>query len=173
MKLSCGAGEEQTRVDYVAVGRTPDHELPLGGGHRGHCYVAGAAEERTPCAGPELELELDSKSDWAAEIPALRARLRELDHVDACAHVVIRAEANGVSVDVASKGRSASRLLTDPRELVRTVEALVVLPPPLPTLHHVAPVDFRPARPNPFRVLKRRVGWSSAGAHRSASAAGR
>ncbi|HTQ04756.1 MAG TPA: hypothetical protein VMI54_12910 [Polyangiaceae bacterium] len=115
----------------------------------GVAFGAAAAESAEPCSGPSIHLELDSEPEWAAEIPALRARLRELEHVDGCARVVIRSAENGVSVDVTSGGRSASRLLTDPAELVRTVEALVVLPPEIAARARVDASEVPPNEPAP------------------------
>ena len=98
---------------------------------------------------PHVHLELAGKSEWEAEVPALRARLTALGHVDACARVTIRAEATGVSVNVKSDSHPATRHLTEPSELVRTVEALVVLPAPIDAVDDAPLVDALPAAPRP------------------------
>ena len=73
-------------------------------------------------------MELPSPSAWADRIEPLRAELRGA-RVDRCAQVEIRVDGDEVVVSVTSRGRSTSRRLKEPSELVRTVEALVVLPP--------------------------------------------
>jgi hypothetical protein len=78
--------------------------------------------------GLKLHLELPADSPWAERLAPLQAELRGA-RVDGCAQVEIRAEGSGVIVRVTSRGRSTSRRLQEPSELVRTVEALVVLPP--------------------------------------------
>jgi hypothetical protein len=101
------------------------------------------------CQSPRIHLELAGKPEWEAEIPALRTRLAVLEHVDACAHVTIRGETDGVSVEVRSGTRAAARHLSDPSELVRTVEALIVLPPPFEELDASAPDGAFSANPAP------------------------
>jgi hypothetical protein len=128
---------------------TPELFISCALGIFGFCGSARAAAEEAPCVSPRIHLELESRPEWAAEIPALVTRLRALEHVDACAQVTIRAEPNGVSVNVTSGGRSASRLLTDPSELLRTVEALVVLPPPIEEPTRPAPVEVPPPEAPP------------------------
>lgn len=139
------------------------------------CYAPRALAEDAACGAPRVHLELEARPEWQAEVPALRARLRELEQVDACAQVTIRGEAQGVSVNVTSGGRSASRLLTDPRDLVRTVEALVVLPPPVTEpprdadAKRVVPAEFPPAEvppPPPPPVTQSRMELGAGGAAR-------
>lgn len=114
-----------------------------------------ASAEEPVCTAPKIHLELDDKPDWAAEVPALRQRLLTLEHIDACAHVNIRSEGDGVLVDVTSGGRSAKRFVTRPSELARTVEALVVLPPPVSAAAHAELAEVpapSPTRPAPAPV---------------------
>jgi hypothetical protein len=129
MKLPRHRGEEPLHVPIVVPTRPLFFACSLG--VLGLCTGRPLHAAEQPCLSPRIHLELDDRPEWEAEIPALRARLQALQHVDACAHVTIRTEANGVVVNVTSGGRSATRFVTDPHELVRTVEALVVLPPSL------------------------------------------
>jgi len=92
--------------------------------------IRRAAAEESPCTAPRVQVDLDANPEWLAEVPGLRARLQALDHIDACAEVTIVAEPGGASVTVTSGGRTATRHLTVPGELARTVEALVVVPAP-------------------------------------------
>ena len=114
----------------------------------GFCVGAPAAAEDM-CVSPHVHLELAGRSEWEAEVPALRARLASLSHVDACARVTIRVEGTGASVNVTSGSRTATRHLTAPSELVRTVEALVVLPAPVDAADEAPLVDPRPDAPEP------------------------
>jgi hypothetical protein len=115
----------------------------------GLCSRPARAEEQ--CASPLIQLDLQGRPEWEAEVPALRARLRSLEHVDTCAHVAIRAEEHGVLVNVTSRGRSATRFVSEPSELVHTVEALVVLPPPLEEPPAVTPTTAPPRESEPVK----------------------
>jgi len=109
------------------------------------CGLGGTAVAgEQPCGSLHVHIELESRPDWEAEVPALRARLSTLESVDPCAEVTVRAETDGVSVNVTSGQRSATRLLHEPRELVRTVEALVVLPPSVARPASVTPAELPP-----------------------------
>jgi hypothetical protein len=126
----------------VALVRTRSWRLIAGSlALAGLCVCAPTLAAEDQCVSPHVHLELAGKSEWEAEVPALRARLTALGHVDACARVTIRAEATGVSVNVTSGSRSATRHLTEPSELVRTVEALVVLPAPIDSVDESPLVD--------------------------------
>jgi hypothetical protein len=114
----------------------------------GLCWAGPARAEDKPCTSPRIHLELEGKPEWEAEVPDLRTRLLALEHVDACAHVTIRAQGDGVLVSVTSQGRAATRFLTNPSELAHTVEALVVLPPPAAQADEPEPVET-PKRQEP------------------------
>jgi hypothetical protein len=107
-------------------------------------FALRAEAEELPCGSPRIHLELDGKPEWESEIPELRARLLALEHVDPCARVTIRSETGGVLVNVTSGERSATRFVTSPADLVRTVEALVVLPPPAPDRTQATPASATP-----------------------------
>ncbi len=115
------------------------------------CFAGAAAAQERACSYLRVHIELGSAPDWQVQVPALQARLRELQNVDPCAQVTIRAQADGVLVSVTSGDRSASRLLKDPRELVRTVEALVVLPPRVTPPERLSPEELPPREPSPAR----------------------
>ena len=128
--------------------RSPRRFTPLAvalvGAFSGRAY---AAEEA--CAAPQLHIDLPAGSPWADRIDLLQSELRDA-RIDRCAQVQIRAAGTEVLVDVTSRGRTASRRLTEPSELVRTVEALVVLPPAFDVPTPVSPSERVPdAEPTP------------------------
>ena len=93
-----------------------------------------------------LAVAVDADTDVRARWPDLPARIRgALDgrgDVDACARVAISLERAGIVVAVAlPDGRSASRSVSRPEDVVPTLEALLLLP----TAEAGAP-DAQPAR---------------------------
>ena len=94
----------------------------------GLSWARPLAAQPQQCQAPRLHLELPTGSAWAERIGPLRAELRDA-RIDRCAQVDIRLDGAEAVVTVTSRGRGTSRRLTEPSELVRTVEALMVLPP--------------------------------------------
>jgi hypothetical protein len=121
-----------------------------------------------PCAAPQLHVELPPGSSWSERIEPLRAELRDAI-IDRCAQVEIHLEGNEAVVSVESRGRKARRRVSEPSELVRTVEALVVLPP-LPEPSAAASPSERvpdePVRPPTPPVEQTRVDIGVAGSLR-------
>lgn len=113
--------------------------------------LAATPAAAAPCGSPRVHVELPEPSEWVETIPALRSRLLELHDVDPCATVTIQATSQGVLVSVTSGERTASRLVTEPAELVRTVEALVVLPPAVTPPAKVTALELPPVEPAPVR----------------------
>jgi len=115
-------------------------------------WAARAAE----CEAPRLHIQLPPSSAWAERIEPLRAELRDA-RIDRCARVDIRLEGAEAVVSVSSGGRNATRRLSEPSELVRTVEALMVLPPviemaPSPGERVADDVERRLPPPEPTHV---------------------
>jgi len=103
------------------------------------------------CEAPRLHVQLPPGSAWAERIEPLRAELRDA-RIDRCARVDIRLEGAEAVVSVTSRGRSATRRLSEPSELVRTVEALMVLPPAIemaPSPSERVPNEVERAPPPP------------------------
>ncbi len=118
------------------------------------------------CTAPQLHVDLPAGSPWADRIGVLQSELRDA-RIDRCVQVQIRAAGAEVLVDVTSRGRTASRRLTEPSELVRTVEALVVLPPTFDVPAPVSPSERLPdAEPAPVPVEPIHIELATAAAAR-------
>src|SRR5258706_8133528 len=116
------------RQDSVRFVLSPLRLAPAWAFALGLTLAGHLAAQTEDCQAPRLHVDLPPSSPWAKRIGPLRAELRDL-RLDRCAQVDIRLQGADVVISVTSLGRSASRRLSEPSELVRTVEALMVLPP--------------------------------------------
>jgi hypothetical protein len=75
-------------------------------------------------------------SDWQRAIDQVRLRVNDGQDLDRCASLLLEPLGTAMSVRVdTSASRSATRHIGNPQMLVRTVEALLVLPPPVVGSH--------------------------------------
>jgi len=92
------------------------------------CSVAPVRAEEV-CSGPELHLITPEGDAWRDAAEQLGKRLRAAGELDRCARVTGRPDGSGVLLEITtSDGRTASRHVDDVAELLRTCEALLVLP---------------------------------------------
>lgn len=103
----------------------------------GALAVTGPANAQTAaaqeCQTPNITISVPADPEWEPAAEDLTEHLRALRYVDQCARIVVRPNDTGVVVEVStSDGRHAVRQVDSEPALVHTVEALLVLPPPLP-----------------------------------------
>ncbi len=122
----------------------------------GVCTFLRGAAGATPnaCLAPKINVVVPPGPDWENATEALSQHLRTVGDLDRCAHVLVRPSNAGVTLDITtSDGRRATRQVTSVAELLRTAEALLVLPPePTPPPAKPAPLELPPAEPAPVRV---------------------
>jgi hypothetical protein len=88
-----------------------------------------AAQDANRCEQPALLLEGSPPARWSSALAALSSRLRRSADLDRCAKLLVRVEGDGLVVRVeTADGRTAVRYVDLPEALIRTVEALLVLP---------------------------------------------
>jgi hypothetical protein len=110
----------------------------------GHANHADA--EPADCAAPQLHVELPPGSSWFERIEPLKEELQGA-RIDRCARVEIHLDGSEAVVSVESRGRTAQRRVSEPSELVRTVEALMVLPPLPDSTAPASPSERIPEEP--------------------------
>ena len=94
---------------------------------------AGAQAGEAP--GPCEPLEVEAEAALLDRLPALPTEVRlafaERDDVDTCARVWLSQRGRSIAVEVRlGDGRSASRLVPDARDVIPTLQALLLLPGP-------------------------------------------
>ena len=90
--------------------------------------VCAAAPE--PCSGPKLALLVPAGSKWQHAAAELGEWLRTLKDLDPCARVSVQPSGGDVTLEIVTgDGRRATRHIVSVPELLRTAEALLVLPP--------------------------------------------
>jgi len=109
------------------------------------CSVAPAMAEEA-CTSPELHLVTPEGDEWRDAADRLGQYLRAAGDLDRCARVTGRPDGDGVLLEVTtSDGRTASRHVSNVAELLRTSEALLVLPPkPPPRAVQTTPAELPP-----------------------------
>jgi hypothetical protein len=115
---------------------------------------AGAATNEA-CVAPQVSVELPPGAQWQTATEALAQHLHGLRDLDKCARVSVRPEGTGVVLKiVTSDGREATRQVADLADLLRTTEALLVLPPqPTPMATKMSPLEVPPVEPQPAKTL--------------------
>jgi hypothetical protein len=110
---------------------------------------AGATADS--CLAPKVSIEVPPGAQWQTATAELAEHLRSLRDLDKCARVSVRPHGSGVLLEITtSDGRDAARQVSDVAELLRTAEALLVLPPqPAPVESKASPLETPPAEPRP------------------------
>lgn len=125
--------------------------LAFGGG-----FLTGSAAAATPesCVAPKINVVVPTAAEWQTATSELTEHLRALTDLDKCARVSVRPSGTGVVLQITtSDGRQATRRVANVAELLRTAEALLVLPPEPPRTSaapsplELPPSEARPARP--------------------------
>jgi hypothetical protein len=111
--------------------------------------LPAAAATADACSAPKVSVEVPPGAEWQTATAALAERLRGLRDLDKCARVSVRPSGAGVLLRITtSDGRDASRQVENVAELLRTAEALLVLPPqPPPELPPASPLETPPPEP--------------------------
>src|SRR6267142_274921 len=88
------------------------------------------ASQNTPaCAGPSMEADDVVDPSWIQAIKSVQARLRHADDLDRCAELHLNRSGDAMRVRVATAdGRTATRYVQSPNNLLATIEALLELP---------------------------------------------
>ncbi len=87
---------------------------------------------------------------WQSATDQLAEHLRGLIDLDKCARLSIRPSGAGVVLEVTSNnGRETTRQADSVAELLRTAEALLVLPPQPQTAVKLSPLELPPPEPRP------------------------
>src|SRR5450432_2251054 len=95
-------------------------------------FVAPAAAGATAdaCLAPKINVVTPPGAEWQTATADLTEHLRALRDLDKCAHVSVRPNGTGAVVEITTgDGRQATRQVDSKAELLRTTEALLVLPP--------------------------------------------
>ncbi|MEO7032654.1 MAG: hypothetical protein ABI548_02400 [Polyangiaceae bacterium] len=100
-----------------------------------------------------MSIEVPLGAQWQSATTELAEHLRSLRDLDKCARVSVRPSGQGVLLEIAtSDGRNATRQVSDVAELLRTAEALLVLPPqPTVMPSKASPSEIPPPDPRPAR----------------------
>ncbi|HTA91498.1 MAG TPA: hypothetical protein VK745_18065 [Polyangiaceae bacterium] len=115
-------------------------------------FLRSAAAADT-CVAPKVNVVVPPGPEWENATEELSQHLRTVGNLDKCAHVLVRPSATGVTLDITTgDGRRATRQVTSVAELLRTAEALLVLPPePMPPAKP-SPLELPPPEPVPIRA---------------------
>ncbi|MEO8903111.1 MAG: hypothetical protein ABI627_16440 [Polyangiaceae bacterium] len=92
--------------------------------------VSADAAASTACTAPKVSVAFPTSPEWQTAASDLTERLRSLEDLDRCARVTVRPSGTGVELEIVTNdGREARRHVETVAELLRTAEALLVLPP--------------------------------------------
>lgn len=92
--------------------------------------VCAGAAPPDACSAPKVSVVVPPGEEWQTAIGELTEHLRAVGNLDKCAHVLVHPSGAGVILEITtSDGRQATRLVANVAELLRTAEALLVLPP--------------------------------------------
>jgi len=113
--------------------------------------AAGHAATADSCLAPKVSIEVPPGAQWQTATAELAEHLRSLRDLDKCARVSVRPSGSGVLLEIStSDGRVATRQVSDVAELLRTAEALLVLPPqPVLSPNNTSPSETPPPEPRP------------------------
>ncbi len=100
------------------------------------------------CSAPKISVSFPPGPAWQNAAAELTERLRSLEDLDRCARVTARPSGTGVDLEiVTSDGREALRHVETVAELLRTAEALLVLPPEPARAVATSPLELPPPEP--------------------------
>jgi hypothetical protein len=113
--------------------------------------AATRAATADSCLAPKVSIEVPPGAQWQTATAELAEHLRSLRDLDKCARISVRPSGSGVLLEIStSDGRVATRQVSDVAELLRTAEALLVLPPqPLVVANTASPSELPPPEPRP------------------------
>lgn len=113
--------------------------------------ASGAAASADSCLAPKVSIEVPPGAEWQTATAELAEHLRSLRDLDRCARVTVRPSGSLVILEIStSDGRVAMRQVSDVAELLRTAEALLVLPPqPVAPTSKASPLETPPPDPRP------------------------
>jgi hypothetical protein len=102
------------------------------------------------CVAPKVSVVVPPSPEWQSATDQLAEHLRSLSDLDKCARLLIRPGGAGVVLEVTSSGgRQTTRQADSVAELLRTAEALLVLPPQPQTAVKLSPLELPPPEPRP------------------------
>jgi hypothetical protein len=119
----------------------------------GATALPAAAAERS-CPAAKITIIIPPGEAWQDAADALAKHLHSLGNLDPCAQVSVRPHDSGVLLEITTgDGRRALRQVESVPELLRTAEALLVLPPePAPPAAQPAPAELPPPEPQPLAL---------------------
>jgi len=112
----------------------------------------GSAATADSCLAPKVSVEVPPGADWQTATVELAEHLRSLRDLDKCASVTVHPSGSVVLLEITTgDGRVATRQVSDVAELLRTAEALLVLPPqPVPVaVAKASALETPPPEPRP------------------------
>jgi hypothetical protein len=114
--------------------------------------AAGATVDA--CIAPKVNVSVPPGAQWQTATEDLTEHLRALKDLDKCARVFVRPGGLGVVVEITtSDGRRATRQVESEAELLRTIEALLILPPASAAAPvQPSPLESPPREPQPART---------------------
>lgn len=113
----------------------------------GQVQPAAAAEEA--CSAPTIEADAMFAEHYADRLEPIRRELTARQHIDACARILLRQEADVISAVVTlPDGRTATRTVARIEDVVPTLQALLLVPERTPSAPP-RPVPPRAAGPAP------------------------
>jgi hypothetical protein len=113
--------------------------------------VSVSAATADSCLAPKVSVEVPPGENWQTATAELAEHLRSLRDLDKCARVTVRPSGSLVLLEITTgDGRVATREVSDVAELLRTAEALLVLPPqPVAVASKASPLETPPPDPRP------------------------
>ena len=112
--------------------------------------ATGNAATAESCLAPKVSVEVPPGADWQTATADLAEHLRSLRDLDKCARVTVRPSGSIVLLEITTgDGRVATRQVSDVADLLRTAEALLVLPPQPVAVAKASPLETPPPDPRP------------------------
>src|SRR5882724_8255474 len=100
------------------------------------------------CVGPKVSVVVPQGPEWQTATDQLAEHLRSLSDLDKCARLLVRPNGGGVVLEATSSdGRETTRQADSVAELLRTAEALLVLPPQPRVAVKLSPLELPPPEP--------------------------
>ena len=114
----------------------------------GFVVVSSPVSASPACSAPKISVAFPPGPAWETAAAELTERLRSLEDLDRCARVSARPNGSGVDLEIVTgDGRHALRHVESVAELLRTAEALLVLPPEPVRTAPPSPLELPPPEP--------------------------